>query len=95
MNTKRYKIDTNGRDILAIAIGLASSNLSLPFNVIYGIVSTLMGLSSIYTTEYVETITYYCDTPSPRNRYVTNYYTNSCYSKIRYTYTTEVVFQNP
>lgn len=44
---------------------------------------------------YIETIHYYCDTPSPRDRYVVNYYRNSNYTGLLNSFSHEVVFQNP
>lgn len=44
---------------------------------------------------YIKTIHYYCDTPSPRDRYVVNYYRNSNYTGLLKSFSHEVVFQNP
>lgn len=95
MTRKRYKIDTETRDLLAIVAGLVASGLPFPYGVLYTVVSTLLSFGTLNSTEYVETISYYCDTPTPRMRYTTNYYTDSRYTKIKYTMTGDSEFVNP
>lgn len=95
MKRERYHVDTTALGWAQIVAAICSIGLSLPYSVIVAIVDALISLSTLKKPEYFETITYYCDTPSPRMRYVTNYYNDSGYSDLAFTESSENVFQNP
>lgn len=94
MSRKRFKVDTRGKDALGIASTIVSL-FNIPIAIAINLVSQLLSFTSFNSTEYVELITYYCDAPTPRMRYVNNYYTDSSYSKIKYTASGDSEFVNP
>lgn len=95
MKRERYHIDPNVTNLLSIVASLVSLGLSAPYSVLVNIATILMGVSGLNRLSYLETISYYCDTPSPRMRYVTNYYYDAAYSDFAFSQTSETVFQNP
>ena len=91
---KRYVVDTtvaNWQDIL-----LSTAAGAIGGAIVSGLLLIIRVIDNLQqTTAYVETIRYYCDTPSPRERYVTNYYSDASFTNLVQSYTTETIFQNP
>lgn len=91
---KRYTVDTRVGGWVTLLLSSAAGAIGgPPASYLAGLIATLQ--ASAPTTAYIETIRYYCDTPTPRERYVTNYYSDAGYKKLVHTYTSEVVFQKP
>lgn len=90
----RFVVDTRvGNWVQLLLTSAATAIGGAPAGFMAGVITYLQDMAP--TTAYIETIRYYCDTPSPRERYVTNYYSDASYTNLEYSYTSETVFQNP
>lgn len=90
MKRRRYTVNSDAVTVGSAVAALSTVGLGLPYSAIATIASVLVSISQVNRPKYLETVTYYCDSPKKMMKYVTNYYADSSYKKKVNSSTTEV-----